>query len=197
MKVDIDKFRKEKQGDEINSIYDSLIKTSGESITSLPENVFVQNFLPLFAGENAPNNATLQLWLGIAGNPYMPVNIVDSKGEILYTVPAFFERSAIQIGKAGDTAAPIQHVIKTTEQLSKLHPRRGEVYFQEQMNRRNIVSQSSTLTDKNRKIWIDIFTRYNKPIPVYMVESKSESTDKKVESKTPTSSNLEYDDGVF
>lgn len=199
MKIDIDKFKKSRIDNEITGIISSLEKINKESINVIPEEMFVQGFLPLFLGEVPEDVNLLQTWFGIAGNPYMPVNVAGKNGEILYTVPAFFEREAINLNGASDDAVSIMSIVATTEQLTNMHPKRAERYFQEQMNRRNIVKDNNPLTAKNLKVWTDICQRYNKQLPAYMVQSQPS---KEVESKNTEMPNqdkggLEYGSDVF
>jgi hypothetical protein len=197
MKFDIDKFRKSKQGDEINGIIDSLNGVSKETAISIPEQMFVQNFLPLFLGEVSPDTNLLQTWFGIAGNPYSSVNITGKDGEILYTVPAFFDRGAIELSSADPNAAPITHIVKTTEQLTHIHPKRAEVYFEEQMNRRNLVRSTNPLTARNIKVWSEICQRYNKPLPTYMMEPQPTEEGKATQDTPVENTGLEYGDDLF
>lgn len=197
MKFDIDKFRKFKQGDEINGIISSLNQVSKETAVSIPEQMFVQNFLPLFLGEVESDVNLLQTWFGIAGNPYSSVNITGKDGEILYTVPAFFDRSAIELGSSDPNAAPITHIVKTTEQLTHVHPKRAEMYFEEQMNRRNLVRSDNPLSAKNIKVWVEICQRYNKPLPAYMMESQPAEEGKTTQDTPVENTGLEYGDDLF
>lgn len=198
-KIDFEKHRKAQQGDEINNIFNSLVVTSGQDIAVLPEDVFVKNFLPLFAGEEVPENVSLNVWFGIAGNPYLPVKIVDSAkpSEVLYTVPAYFDRGTIDINNVDETASPLTHVLKTTEQLSRIHPKRAENYFQEQLNRRNISKEDSGLMSKNALAWIAIIERYGKPLPdslkAFKTSVKSDSPTNET-SASQESTGLVYDD---
>lgn len=174
-KVNINEHRKTTKGDDIGRIFDTLNTTSEQSVQVLPEEIFINNFLPLFAGEKGPESEVLNIWFGIAGNPYMPVKISGKDGEILYTVPPFFDRGAVRIDRAGANAAPISHIVTTTEQLTKIHPRRGEAYFEDQINRRNIVDLKSPQAVRNSLVWVDIFERYKMPVPEYLKQVRAEA----------------------
>jgi hypothetical protein len=199
VKIDIEKFKKSRQGIEIDGVSKALNEITKASINELPEQLFVNHFLPLFLGEVPQDTNLLQTWFGIAGNPYMPVNVTGNNGEILYTVPAFFEREAITLDNADSNATSFTDIIATTEQLSHLHPKRAERYFEDQMNRRNIVKDGNPLVARNIKIWAEICERYNKKLPEYM--QKIKSTEVTVSENTQDTNkrkdDLEYDSDVF
>lgn len=55
----------------------------------LPEKLFVDNFLPVFSGKvkMEDNNQAIVAWIAIAGSPVASVDIIDSSGKVLFTVP--------------------------------------------------------------------------------------------------------------
>jgi hypothetical protein len=199
MKIDIEKFKKSRQGIEISGVSEALDKITKASIAVLPEQLFVNHFLPLFLGEVPQDTDLLQTWFGIAGNPYMPVNVTGNNGEVLYTVPAFFEREAVTLNSADNNATPITHIVATTEQLSNLHPKRAERYFEDQMNRRNIVKDGNPLVMRNIKAWSEICLRYDRKLPDYMVQTKDAVTTdiKSTPDSEQNKNDFEYDSDVF
>lgn len=201
-KIDFEQYRKVQQANEINSIFSNLVATAEQSIVSLPEDVFVANFLPLFAGEPVPDTVSLNVWFGVAGNPYMPVKVVSNTNptEVLYVVPPYFDRGVIEIDKADETASPLTHVLKTTEQLSRIHPKRAQNYFQEQLNRRNMTKDDTSLAAKNAATWISIFERYNKPLPDTLKKFKEGSgatAENPQQTTPPAQEGLVYDDDIL
>jgi len=71
-----------------------------QNIAKLPESVFRQDFLPYFSGQII-DDRTRQIttvWIGIAGSPTSPVDVVDQEGKTLFQVPpvmstTFLERA--------------------------------------------------------------------------------------------------------
>lgn len=85
----------------INSIFENI---TASDINTLPEKVFVSNFLSLFHGDIVDENKRLVLtqhWVGIAGGPSQEVSIVDDNGKELYRVPPIFNSSAVNIIENG------------------------------------------------------------------------------------------------
>ena len=64
-------------------------------VAKIPENVFVDYFLDHFKAlnNNVEVDPTLTAkWVSIVGSPYSPADIVDSKGDKLYSVPPILAR---------------------------------------------------------------------------------------------------------
>lgn len=200
-KIDFEAHRKAKQGDEISGIFDSLNAVAAENIQRLPEDVFVRNFLPMFAGEAVPEHINLSTWFGVAGNPYMPVHVVDKAGEVLYTIPAYFDRGAIDINKVDPRASGLTHVLKTTEQLNRVHPGRARNYFEQQLNMRNMSNEDAGAISRNASVWISIFERYNKPIPPSLQQLQSPAVAPGAQAPAaenpPKDTGLQYDDDIL
>lgn len=194
MKIDIQRYKTETQSREIDEIFNNLNTVTKESITALPEEVFVRNFLPFFAGEPVADTINLNVWFGIAGNPYMPVNVVDKSGVVLYTVPAFFDRGAVDISRVDNRASPLHHVLKTAEQLNRVHPKRAEAYFEQQLNMRNMTNLDKALHDRNAQIWEDIFKRYGKELPQNMQAQAPSAQATAASEQSTRSQELIYDD---
>lgn len=146
---------------QIEDIYKSLVLGKDEDLVNLPEHVFVNNFLPFFAGESVPDNINLAAWVGIAGNPFKSVRIVtNDNSAILYTVPPLFDRDVIDPTKAGENASPIQHVMISTEQLSHNSPSMATRYMARELGKRNLLTDPIAQMTKHAKQWNDIFQRY-------------------------------------
>ena len=80
--------RSQRQNEELARITDQLDLITQQQINRLPERVFVSTFLPFFSGERqADDKVNISVWGGIAGNGYLPVDIVDDKtSEVLSVV---------------------------------------------------------------------------------------------------------------
>lgn len=92
----------------MNFAHDSLVASQVK--TQLPEHVFVNFFLPFFAGRPVlPGRNVVAEWIGVAGTPMSEVDVVDSTGQVLFTVPAIFNTNILEIAnrKAGRSFADI------------------------------------------------------------------------------------------
>ena len=97
----------------INNIFENI---SVSDINTIPENVFVSNFLSLFHGDITDEDKRLiltQHWVSIAGGPSQEVSVVNAKGEEIYRVPPIFNSSAVNIIE--NSRMPILDIIKQSE----------------------------------------------------------------------------------
>lgn len=179
--------------DQIASIHASLVAIHEEDIATLPEDVFKATFLPFFAGQPTDANINASVWAGIAGNPYRPVNIIGVDGEVLYTIPSLFDRQAVDPTKASDHAVPMQHVMITHEQLTRISPIRAQSYMNSQLAQRKIAVDVTPTIAKNIQTWNQIFKRYNLPT-IEVKDGASVTTVSKEGSDAPA---LDYDEDIL
>ncbi len=87
---------RQKAEEAIEDSYNALVRNV--IYNKLPEDIFVNKFLPYFCGEktlNETDDPIMALWIGIAGTPTLPVTIINAAGEPLYNVPALFSTNII------------------------------------------------------------------------------------------------------
>lgn len=78
--------------DFINEV-DSIVH---EDVVKVPEPVFRDIFLPVFKGEVKHNQRDfIAHWMGIAGGPTSPVEVVDLKGDVIFTVPPIYDTERV------------------------------------------------------------------------------------------------------
>jgi len=96
------------------------------NVRSIPEAIFVRDFLPMFSGQPVPNKQELlKTWFLIAGTPYIPVNVVDANGNKIIQIPAVHD--AAQLNPAPNSAEVSLGVVATeAEQASRQAPRFGD-----------------------------------------------------------------------
>lgn len=87
----------------------------------LPENEFVNRFLPYFTGQvqASPEQPFVNLWVAIAGSPTSEVDIIDpATGQVLYSTPPLFDTSLLDtVPKPGSpTLGQIMRDFKNMEQ---------------------------------------------------------------------------------
>lgn len=88
--------------------YDSLVVQQNKQ--KIPEQVFVAHFLPYFSGQDlAQGRNVVAEWIGVAGSPMAEVDVVDQKGEVVYSVPPIYNTNILEIAnrKAGQSVADI------------------------------------------------------------------------------------------
>lgn len=88
--------------------YDSLVVQQNKH--KIPEQVFVAHFLPYFSGQDLGQGRNVVAeWIGVAGSPMAEVDVVDQKGEVVYSVPPIYNTNILEIAnrKAGQSVADI------------------------------------------------------------------------------------------
>ncbi len=83
--------------DEASDFIKGFVNEITEPVKNIPENVFREIFLPVFAGlspdqENRIGDFTAH-WVGIVGSPTEPANIVNMQGDVLFKVPPIYDTS--------------------------------------------------------------------------------------------------------
>ena len=146
----------------INSIFENI---TASDINTLPEKIFVSNFLSLFHGDIVDENKRLVLtqhWVGIAGGPSQEVSIVDDNGKELYRVPPIFNSSAVNIIENGRMS--MLDIVKLSE--SDDFKPRATLNLTNNLN----LKQKELLvnSEQSKKETIDnlnkIFTKYKLPL---------------------------------
>lgn len=148
----------------INDISKEL-NESTEQNAVVPEIVFKEYFLPMFKrfatkklDKNQDDNL-LRKWIELAGGPYSEVDVIDTKGNKIFTVPSVYTRNVADISKLDDvnfTDIGIKH-----EQYKNILPQQGENYANKTIkNLPKFINSSKThASEQNR--WVEILTKYN------------------------------------
>ena len=126
----------------------------------LPESIFVEQFLPRFIGEIpiSATDLTFKFWLSISGGPGNPVDILDTEGNVLFTVPPLLDTSMLDIegGEISLAAMLSQYDAYASRGLYE-----GDRYLQSVLGNRIQESiQNGELDNVNS--WASILTRYGK-----------------------------------
>jgi hypothetical protein len=144
--------------------YKALVVDPMASLTRLPEEVFVKEFLPYFSGKlpMPVEPPLLSIWIGIAGSPTSEVQIVDAKGNNIYTVPPMSDTETVDIAK-GQNSHSMKQILTRYSMLKNVTPMRGKTYLDQALNvKADLLSGKSPVFEKNQQRWFDIFSRYDK-----------------------------------
>jgi C1A family cysteine protease len=155
-------FKDQRIEQQIVDIQSQLEEVASADIKTMPEDLFVNVFLPLFAGdEEKKYKVNFAMWAGQAGSAYKPVNIVDAANKVLFTVPPLFDRN--QVTPVEGDGIRMSHVIHTTQQYANMHPAQAEAYLNEQLSQRNLVKRVPANILNHLESWNAIFKRYGRP----------------------------------
>lgn len=178
------KEARDKASVDINSIFSNI---TVPDINNLPEEIFVQTFLPLFHGDINDIGVITKLtqdWLYIAGGPSQEVAIINNKGEELYKVPPIFNSSAISVTEKGRRS--IAEII-TNSETDDFKPRANlQLRADLDLRQKELLIRLDEARDKVINNLNNIFSRYNL--------SKFEDTTKKNEVKNITDDDIVFED---
>lgn len=144
-----------------------------EDITNYPyphgvirEEFFTSVFLPYFAGEitenEFPDGISMHTWNQIAGNMNNSVDVIDSNGRILFTVPPVNDLSYIvqnpdtyydQMSSAGTYAETLRNSARPDEVMM------ADKVISKKLNER-IPVRLKDKKEERYKQWAEIFLRY-------------------------------------
>ncbi len=144
--------------------FEQLVVKPYQEIATLPENVFVEVFLPFFSGERSfdESNDIIINWISIAGNPTKEVKIVDDIGNVLYTVPPIMDTTCIDF-KNDRKGQAIGNIMANYELHKGQLPIVGKNYLDGSIdNRLKSLTKDSEVLTENEKRWNSIFVRYGK-----------------------------------
>lgn len=160
-------------------------------VRSLPERLFVSNFLPFFAGELDPKQSPdfYSLWISIAGSPMAELDIVDDRNTPLFRVPGLIDSSIINPNRENKSGMNFADVVIMAKLYGNMTPAAGANALNKGLSEkyRQLQAKSPTF-ETNVKRWYEILKRYGK--------TKEPSSQTTVQSKTPQSNivddELEY-----
>jgi hypothetical protein len=169
--------------------FKEIIQASQEARTKLPEEVFVKNFLPYFSGQKSikENQEVIPMWIGIAGSATAPVDVVSPTGEVLYTVPAFYDTTVMNASARFE--GPTLSATMVHYEMDKANlPQRANVRIQKELDQRMpSMFQKSSVVEENKKQWSTIFNRYGISTKQNTQQSQQSQSD------IPVRDELDYD----
>lgn len=130
--------------------------------SSFPETLFVEHFLPLFAGEVEPtSHVNYTTWVEkVAGGVSSPVDITNEKGDVIYTVPAMFSDTVLEQTKPG--AQAMTHIERQYSRLKEFDAAGSQRYLAKMLAGMHIKEKPTQEVYDNMRVWNDIFKRYGR-----------------------------------
>lgn len=150
-------------GNMISTISNELKETTVQNAT-VPEIIFKEYFLPMFIrfatkklDKNQDDNL-LRKWIELAGGPYSEVDVIDSKGNKVYTVPSVYNRNVVNLSSLNGVNFAEMGIRQ--KQYTDLSPQQGENYAIDMVKSlpKFINSAKTQAEEQNR--WVEILTRY-------------------------------------
>lgn len=141
-------------------IFESLVVKPDNR--TLPEELFVNYFLPYFAG-NTPEEyqqEVIEKWITIASSAMHEVDIVSPSGIVLFTVPSLFDTSSIDTINR-NVGNSLSDIYAQYELKGNNIPAVAETYLSKELSKKlSIVKDNPNMADTESR-WKSIFDRYN------------------------------------
>ena len=146
------------------TIYDALLTPNTAEVNNLPEEVFVEGFLPYFCGEKRiqDNKNFFPTWIGIAGSPAKEVAIMDRNNREIYRVPAVFSTKTIPT----DSDNRLSNLFSEYQLQGSQLPVLGEKFMSEIVEHKSAeYTKDAAIPESEEQRWQQIFARYGKSFP--------------------------------
>ena len=143
------------------SVSDVLLKPMQE-VTKFPEVLFVEYFLPFFAGEvPATEDINYEVWIAkVAGGERMPVDIVDENGNVLYRVPELFDASVMENTSVNGQSMTV--IERQYSRLKEIDSNASQNFLANSMTQAHLRQEPSAHAYENTRVWNEIFKRYGR-----------------------------------
>ena len=143
-------------------IFDALVTKKTNNV--LPENLFVQYFLPYFSGKLPITRETTVMvdWVSIAGSPAAEVDVTGQQNQVLFTVPSLFDTNIVNPSRKDDSES-ISHIYDQYSLKNNNIPIVATRYLAQAMDSRSD-ELINDVTQKDTR-WDDILTRYGIETP--------------------------------
>jgi hypothetical protein len=166
--------------DQLNSSVDlAHAALAGIPRPQIPEEVFTVLFLPYFSGQVVPEGRNVMAeWISAAGSAMADVDVVDTDGNVVFTVPPIFSTDMLKLTRErprGDFA----EIVTETQMISHQSGVKATVYADQAINakvRENVdQAKASQIRSTTEQRWGQIFDRYNIPRAPGAAPAKAEA----------------------
>ena len=129
----------------------------------LPETLFVEFFLPLFRGDIKDPLLAEEYrskWFTLARHPQGEVNIIDERGNVLFTTPSYSYTKMFDPTKS-DVTGSFKDLITIANQMGTANPIRAKQYLENNLVKKfDAMRVKGHVLTKEEERWIAIFQRY-------------------------------------
>lgn len=141
---------------EAGAFIDDVISEIAEPAVKIPEPVFRELFYPYITGQKeiTPQTKVVEQWMGIVG-PTEPADIVDVKGEVLFSVPPMIDTDLIN--KSVKDKFSLKKIVQEYMDDSMIHQTRADGMLRAAFSQR----LKSIVTDKNEAAWQPMLKYYS------------------------------------
>lgn len=154
-------------------------------VEQVPETIFVNYFLPMFAGEVDQTEAVnYNTWIEkVAGRDTAPVEVVNEQGVVLFVVPPMLDSSVIEQTQSGRNS--FTRIERKYSRLKEVAAAESQTFLTVTMQSIHIAEKPSQGVIDNIKTWNEIFKRYGREDKILNLGNLLEYDTKK-EEDSPT-----------
>jgi hypothetical protein len=141
--------------DPIEKNLDKILELQEKDVAVIPESLFVSHLLPFLVAED-DRDASLTMWLEVAGDWRRPIDVTDVKsGEVLFRVPALVANTGQPTLQRAENSA--YELIENAQRKMRVVPRAGEEMLVKGLSER-VKGEGSR--EENLAAWNAIYRRY-------------------------------------
>jgi hypothetical protein len=205
---------KEGHHDYIQGVASMLGQIAEEDVAKLPEDIFVQMFLPLLTrlfsrllapeasakeGElkELPHKVGVADWISIAGTPYKEVDVFDPKtNQVLFRCPPLFDYNGVNpVRQAADRrSVPISEIAAMAEKLRLIHPKQSEAYLVMELSKRTLTMSSGARLAQTVLRWNEVFKRYGRHLSIDVNSNSTPSSSVEQTQQATSTMEADYED---
>lgn len=151
------------QQNKVDVVFDGLVAHPPRA--RLPEKIFVEYFLPFFAGavQASTEFPFIAQWISVAGSAVSEVDIIDYEGNVLFSVPAVMNTSFIRPERGERPYNNIRKEYEMRQANPAAMPNRFLTSTMDARLMESIDAEAFKHLETDR--WRAIFERYNVPAP--------------------------------
>lgn len=116
----------------ITDALQEILQSAEDDLPVLPEPIFVNEFLPLFA--QGGQGVSLNDWMQVAKHPHNSVKVINQQGEELFRVPPILADTSFQ--SEHEQRKSMYDVAMDAENKARLSPMMGREYLNQELNNR-------------------------------------------------------------
>jgi hypothetical protein len=136
-----------------------------QTIHSVPEVIFVRDFLPAFSGKEQMSKELLQIWYSISDGPFNYVNILNKNGNIVAKVPPIKIRGILPTNDDDGIDSSMSAIYQQHQALSAISPVAADNKLTHMLHAKFVKGSKSANTDKIAQEWNDLIAKYSGSLP--------------------------------
>lgn len=154
----------------------------------IPEPVFKEIFMPYLIGDKVPTaeNDVIAHWVGLVGSAVDPAEIINTKGDVLFTVPPVYDTSDLTTVRS-EKGMAFATIFEHYQDQSKIHGAIGKRFLVEELS--NKAALDIPPSPAEGRGWLPALEYYG------LVKRGTQSAQASV-NQTPGDDDLEFDEST-